>query len=158
MKQTTRKGLDWLDDAPLLLSASRRIDATPDAVWARVADHSTWPDWWAGLKHVEPGAQPTGVGGTRTVKLAGGLTIQEEFLAWEEDRRFAFVVTHMKPKIIRTLVEDLTLEPVDGGATKVTYTQGWDPIGGKPVQAILRKTTQPQIEKALEELARLVGG
>ena len=39
MKQITRKGLDWLDDAPLLLRATRRIEAPPEAVWARIADH-----------------------------------------------------------------------------------------------------------------------
>lgn len=156
MKQTIRKDLDWLDDAPLLLTATRRIDAAPEAVWARIADHPTWTEWFAGLKKVVPGSPSTGVGGGRTVTLAGGLTIEEEFLAWDENRRFAFVVTHMKPKILRTLVEDVTLEPTGDGATTVTYRQGWDPIGGKPVQALLRKSTQPQLDKALEELERLV--
>lgn len=156
MKQITRKGLDWLDDAPLLLRATRRIEAPPEAVWARIADHAGWTQWFNGLKKVVPGSPATGVGGGRTVSLAGGLTLEEEFLAWDENRRFAFVVTHMKPRILRTLVEDVALEPTADGATMVTYRQGWDPIGGKPVQALLRKSTQPQLEKALEELERLV--
>lgn len=158
MKQITRHDLGWLADAPLVLRSSRRIAVAPDAVWERIADHASWPDWWAGLKTVEPGDPAAGVGGTRTVGLVGGITIAEEFLAWEENRRFAFVVTHMKPKIIRSLVEEVTLEPTGDGVTDVTYTQGWDPIGGTPVQALLRRSTGPQIDKALEELARLLGG
>lgn len=158
MKQITLQGLDWLEDAPLRLRSTRRIAVAPEKVWERIADHASWPEWWAGLQEVVPGEQAAGVGGTRTVGLAGGVKIEEEFLAWEENRRFSFVVTHMKPRILRTLVEDVTLEPAGDRATTVTYTQGWDPIGGRPVQALLRRTTGPQIDKALEELARLVGG
>lgn len=158
MKPITSRPLDWIDRAPVRLSATRRIQAPVADVWGRVADHESWPEWWSGLQQVEPGARATGVGGTRRVHLAGKVTIEEEFLAWEEQRRFAFAVTHMKPRMLRSLVEDVVLDPVEDGVTDVTYTQGWDPKGGRLVQAVIRRTVGPQISDALDELAKLLGG
>lgn len=157
MKPITPQPLSWIDEAPLTVRATRRIHAPVEAVWARIADHESWPEWFDSLGAVEPGDPPTGVGGHRTVSV-GPVRIGEEFLAWEENRRFAFCVTHMKPRTAWSLVEDVQLEPIGDDATTITYTQGWDPLGGRPVMALMRRTLPGQLEKALGELARLVGG
>lgn len=157
MKPTTARDLGWIDVAPVVLRASRRIDAPTPVVWERIADHASWPQWWDALSSVEPGEPAEGVGGSRRVRLSGGVTIDEEFLAWDEGHRFAFAVTHMKPRLLRSLVEDVRLE-ADGDATIVTYVQAWEPKGGAPVQALLRRAVGPQIGTALAELARLVDG
>ena len=45
---------------------------------------------------------------------------EEEFLAWEPGRRFAFTVTHARWPGLKAMVEDVRLEPDGTDATTVT--------------------------------------
>lgn len=145
MRTLIRQPLSWNETAPLLVTVSRRIPATPDEVWAVLEDHASWPTWFTSLKSVEPGPTAAGVGGTRRVTL-GPVVVDEEFLAWEPGRRFAFGLTHSSRPGLRTMNEDIVLEPNGDDATVVTYTQAIDPVGGRITAAVLR----PGMRRALE--------
>lgn len=115
---------EWIDSAPIVVDASIVIQAPPSEVWAEIADHEAWPEWFDALDRVEPGITSTGVGGTRRV-IAKRLPIDEEFTAWDENEHFAFAVTGSKLPILAAMAESVRLEPVDDGAgCRVTYRQG----------------------------------
>jgi hypothetical protein len=115
---------EWIDSAPIVADASIVIQAPPSDVWAEIADHESWPEWFDSLDRVEPGTPSTGVGGTRRV-FAGPLSLDEEFTVWDENEHFAFAVTASKLPILAALIESVRLEPVDAGAAcRVTYRQG----------------------------------
>lgn len=115
---------EWIDSAPIVVDESIVIQAPPTAVWAVIADHASWPEWFTALDRVEPGSTSTGVGGTRRV-VASRLPLDEEFTVWDENEHFAFAITASKLPILGALAESVRLEPVDDGAAcKVTYRQG----------------------------------
>jgi hypothetical protein len=115
---------EWIDSAPIVVDESVVIDAPPSAVWAEIADHESWPEWFETLNRVEPGPTSTGVGATRRVS-AGPLVLDEEFTAWDENEHFAFAVTHSKLPILGALIESVRLSPEnDGAACRVNYRQG----------------------------------
>lgn len=113
---------EWIDTAPILVVESVEIAAAPSKVWEHIADHHSWPEWFAALDRVEALGEPTGVGGGRRV-IVGRLPIDEEFTAWDVDEHFAFAVIASKIPILDTLAESVRLEPTDRG-TRVTYRQG----------------------------------
>jgi len=115
---------EWIDSAPIVVDESVLIQAPPSAVWAEIADHAAWPEWFTALDRVEPGSTSNSVGGTRRV-IASRLPLDEEFTVWDEDQHFAFAVTASKLPILGALAESVRLEPVDDGAAcRVNYRQG----------------------------------
>lgn len=114
---------EWIDSAPILVDESIEIDATPAEVWAHIADHASWPEWFEALDEVQPGELPTGVGGTRRV-IVKPLPIDEEFTAWDEGEHFAFAIVGSKIPMLAAGAESVRLEPIDDGRCRVTYRQG----------------------------------
>ena len=113
---------EWIDTAPIRVSESTEIAAPPSVVWAHIADHESWPEWFVALDRVELLGAPTGVGGGRRV-FARKLPIDEQFTAWDVDQHFAFAATKSKLPILDSLAESVRLEPTDTG-TRLTYRQG----------------------------------
>ena len=113
---------EWIDSAPIRVAESVEIDAPPSAVWAHIADHESWPEWFDALDRVEPLGEPTGVGGGRRV-IVRRQPIDEEFTAWDVDAHFAFAVVRSRIPILLALAESVRLDPV-GDRTRVTYRQG----------------------------------
>ena len=56
---------EWIDNAPVTVERSVEIAANPEQVWAHVADHETWPEWFGAISKVEVTGEPSGVGGAR---------------------------------------------------------------------------------------------
>ncbi len=114
---------EWIDAAPIRVEQRVDIDAPVEAVWARIADHETWPEWFTALDRVEVLGQGSGVGGGRRV-TAARLPIDEVFTAWDENEHFAFAIVRSKLPIVQAMAESVRLESIDGGGCRVTYTQG----------------------------------
>ena len=125
---TEQKTLDWIDQAPFSFSGSTVTKASPDAVFAVLADHERWPESFPVItKTVVLGEQRTGVGTRRLTNIPGG-SIEELVLAWDIGRRFAFTATAVHPAIVHSLIDDCRIEPVQNG-TQVTYSVYLDPAG-----------------------------
>lgn len=153
MTPITPRPLEWVDHAPVLATATRAIPASPDAVWAVLADHERWPEWFSGLKAVETTANGgQGVGGGRRVHL-GPIAVDEEFLAWEPGRRFAFTVTHSSGKGVKSLVEDIRITPSGDDGCSITYTMALDVAAARVVGPVLRRALTKNLTKALGALA-----
>lgn len=157
MKPITPRTLDWMDQAPVLATRTRRIAATPDRVWAAIADHEGWVEWFGPITAVERIGDGEGVGGGRRVHIKS-IAVEEEFLAWEPGARFAFTVTRANRSGIRSMVEDVRLTPEGDTATTVAYTQAIDPMGARVTAPLLRRVIPRTIDRGLAGLAAHVGG
>ncbi len=136
---------EWIDSAPILVSESIEIDATPAEVWMHIADHTAWPEWFDALDEVQPGATSTGVGGTRRVTVKP-LTIDEEFTAWDEGEHFAFAIVGSKFPMMAAAAESVRLEPIGEDRCRVTYRQG---VEGRPGLGWLMKLAWTPARKGL---------
>lgn len=157
MTPITPRPLEWIGSAPIRASRSRRIAQPPAVVWAAIADHASWAEWFPRLVAVTPGEVADAVGGTRTVDL-GVLAADEEFLAWEPERHFAFTVTGTTKPGLRSMVEDIRLTPDGETACTVTYTMGIEPLGAKLLRPILQPVFRKTIADGLAGLASHVRG
>lgn len=153
MKPTTPKPLEWMHRAPVRAVRTRTVPATPDEVFAVLADHEGWADWFSQITDVDVLGPAEGVGARRRVHI-GSTAVDEEFLAWEPGRRFAFTVTHANRPGVRSLNEDIRLVPVGADSTTVAYTMALDPVGpGRLLAPVLSRVLGRVLDQALEGLA-----
>ena len=157
MRSMTPVTLDWMDTAPVRASRSRRIAQPPSVVWAAIADHATWPTWFTQMKSCTPGPVADAVGGTRTVDI-GAAAVEERFLAWEPEQRFAFTLTGSTRPGIRSMAEDIRLTPDGEHACTVTYSMAMDVPGAKLLRAVVEPGMRKVIDGGLAGLATHVGG
>lgn len=148
---------EWIDEAPIIVVESIDISAPPSRVWAHIADHEAWPEWFAPIERVEPLGSPTGVGGGRRI-IVRKRPIDEVFTAWDEERHFAFAVTESKLPVLHSLAESVRLEP-HGAGTRLTYRQG---IQGRQgfgwLMKLIWKQPARHLAVALDQLRRRVEG
>ena len=131
--------------------------ATREQVWQVLVDHRGWPSWFGpSLVSCEPTSTPEhGVGSTRTVRLRGGASVDERFIAWDEPELWAFTGTSMKPAGFRELVERVVLAPIGHDRTRITYTMALTPSPAiRPLAPLLRIGVGKSLQKAVEALGR----
>ena len=157
MTPMTPRPLEWIDTAPVRASRSRRIAQPPAVVWAAIADHAAWTQWFPRMAAVTPGEVADAVGGTRTVDL-GAVAVEEEFLAWEPERHFAFTVVSSTRPGLKSMVEDIRLTRDGDTACTVTYTMGLEPVGAKLLRPVLQPVLRKTISDGLAGLATHVRG
>lgn len=113
---------EWIDSAPVRVSETIDIDATPAEVWRHIADHVSWPEWFEALDRVDITGMPTGVGGRRRVTVRR-MPVDEIFTAWDENEHFAFAVVGTKVPFLSTMAESVRIESTDTGC-RVVYRLG----------------------------------
>lgn len=114
--------VEYTDTARFRFTNSVAIPATPRQLFEIFVDADSWPRW-AGVitKVVWTSEPPYGVGTTRTVHMLGGLVGEEEFLAWEPERRMAFRFNASSTKGIHAFAEAYDIVPTEGGC-RLTWT------------------------------------
>lgn len=118
-------GYAFLDDAPIRGAIRQELPVSATTAWRALADASTWGEWMPGTSRFEwTSAPPYGVGSTRVLHERVG-TINERFVAWEQERRMAFVATDGSVPLYDALVEEYTLEP-RGDRCHVVLRYGFD--------------------------------
>ncbi len=157
MKPLTRRPPEWTDAAPVHISATRELAASPDEVFAALADHESWPRWFAAVSKVERFGEPTeGLGSRRRVFLGRRFRVEEEFIEWEPGRTWGFTVTGASmggARWVRSVNERVTIEALDDDTTRVTYLQAIEPAGWlSPLLRLARGSTAKRLGTALESL------
>ena len=152
MGTTERKTLEWSDTAPIRVQGRAATTASPEAVFAVLADHRRWPEWFPNVKAVEVLGPAEGVGARRRVKVPG-LAVEEEFIAWEPGKLFAFTATSAKPGVFRALVEHCRIDPSEGGCD-VTWTMAVEPT---PLVAPVIKLARGRLAKNLTQAMGALG-
>jgi hypothetical protein len=123
------------------VEASAVSSAPVEAVWARLADSSTWSEWgqWEQTTLDREGVPaPDGVGAIRRLRQ-GRRTTVEEIVTFAPPRQASYELLSGLP--VRSYHADVTLEPV-GGGTRIHWVSTFDgayPGVGKVVQLALRR-------------------
>ena len=122
--------------------------APRQAVWALLADATSWPRWSAFDEAEVEG--PAGVGQRRWLRRAGA-TRCDEVIAFEPHRRLAYTLHSGLP--VREHHAEVTLMPGAGGGTAIR----WRAVCRPAVPGtgwMVRRHLQPAIAEIAEDLAR----
>ena len=150
--------IDWIDTAPIRVEARAESSAAPAAVFAVLADHERWPEWFPSVRKVTVLGPAEGVGARRRVAVPGS-TIDEEFIVWEPAARWAFTATAARPRFVRSLVEDCRLDELESGGAAISYTMYFDPPPVvRPLLKALAGRLRANNDRALVNLARRAEG
>jgi carbon monoxide dehydrogenase subunit G len=153
MATVVPRTLDWIPRAPVQARGAARSTAPPDAVFAVLADHAGWVEWFPNVKRVDVLGPAVGVGARRRVKIPM-VTVEEEFIAWEPGARWTFTATSTSPTWTRSLIEDCRLTARADGGTDIDYTMSFDPVG--PIGWIVKRSVgrvSAAIQQGMENLA-----
>lgn len=158
MAKLTPQEIEFAETAPFRAEGTALVGGSPTEVWAVLADHESWPTWFAGVRACRATSEAgTGVGSTREVILVGGSKFQDRFIAWDEGSLWSFTATEMKPAAFRSLVERVTIVESGPGRTRITYRMAFDPKPAfRPLAPLLVKVLGRNLTKALEHLGREV--
>lgn len=137
----------FYETAPVHFHTSRVIPASPDEVFAALADTPNWPKWFPSLTAAKWQTEPPhGVGSRRCVNV-GPVRVDEEFIVWEPGRRWGFTFVATTIPLVRAGAELVELEP-EGDGTRVTYNMHVEPLPGL---GGLTKLLRAGIEKGLAD-------
>ena len=111
------------------LAVSVEIPVRPDQLFEILEDAEAWPRWLTAItKVVWTSPDPKGVGTTRTVEIKGAFIADEEFIAWETNRRMTFRFARCSRRVFRAFAEDYRIEPTDNGC-QLTWSVLIRPLG-----------------------------
>lgn len=120
---------EWTDAAPVKISASREIVASPDDIFAALADHETWVEWFPKITKVERyGDLQDGVGSNRRVHI-GRVEVDEEFILWEPGKAWGFTSLEVRgaPNTLESLNERVSIQQLSPDRCRVTYLMAFGP-------------------------------
>lgn len=130
------------------------VPASPDAVWATLADLGAISAWAGNVDHSAVTTEATeGVGAARRVQ-AGRVVIIETVTVWEAPTRLAYTLDGLPP-LARTVTNRWDLAPAagDAGSTSVTLTTTIEPLGG-PRGRIGQRILGRVLGKAADDLVK----
>src|SRR5512147_1391500 len=121
-----RETLSFRDTAPVVHVNEARLGAPAAAVFAAIADPVGWKHWFPGVREASYASPPPfGVGTIRRAHV-GATHWEEEMIAWEPERLWAYAVTRATVPFARAQVESFALE-VDGAGTRVRWIIALEP-------------------------------
>ena len=124
-----RVDLSFIQSAPFRFSNSVDLAITPEQLFEVLADADAWPRWAKVITKVTwTSPEPCGVGTTRTVDMRGGLTGDEEFLAWEPYSYLAFRFNSCSNTAVAAFAEEYRVVETPGGC-RLTWTVAQKPNG-----------------------------
>lgn len=112
-------GDDWFEIAPIRVDRSLIVPTSPAVVFARLAEHERWPEWFDGMRLVIVTRRVRGVGCERTVAV-GPISVRERFVVWEENARLGFYIIEATVPGLRAMHEDWRLSDLGDGRTRWT--------------------------------------
>ena len=119
----------WIKTAPFRFSNSVDLAITPEQLFEVLADAEAWPKWAKVITRVTwTSPEPRGVGTTRTVDMRGGITGDEEFLAWEPFTHMAFRFNESTTRAITAFAEDYRVVRTPTGC-HLTWVMAMKPNG-----------------------------
>lgn len=125
----TRVGLEFLDSAPYRFVSTVDLAITPEQLFDVLADETSWPHWATVITNVTwTSPEPRGVGTTRTVDMRGGITGDEEYLAWDPYTRMTFRFNESTTSAISAFAEDYRVVKTPAGC-HLTWVMAVKPNG-----------------------------
>jgi carbon monoxide dehydrogenase subunit G len=131
------------------------IDARPAAVMDVIADFAAYPEWATGVKSAQVVADGAGGRPSEVAFVLDASPIKDEYTLayeWHGDRSVSWTLS--RPGAVLTSMDGTyTLEPLDSGATKVTYQLRVD-VAIPLLGMLKRKAEKVVIDSALKGLKR----
>ena len=122
-------GLDFIESAPARFVSTVDLAISPEQLFEVLADEHSWPQWASVITKVTwTSPPPRGVGTTRTVNMLGGITGEEEYLAWEPYSHMAFRFNTSTTRMITAFAEDYQVVPTADGC-HLTWVMALRPSG-----------------------------
>jgi Polyketide cyclase / dehydrase and lipid transport len=140
--------------------AEREMAVSAEQLFATLEDGPSWTKWTAGVVRqvTWTSPKPFAKGTTRSLILAGGITLDEVFWAWEPGRRMGFSVTAASIGWVSAFTEVYEIAPLPSERCKLRWVvaasfPGWL---GKIEPGIMRvfQIIQNRLLKKLERVAR----
>jgi uncharacterized protein YndB with AHSA1/START domain len=130
------------------IEATRTTTGSPAAVWALLADASTWSQWGGWSKVAVEGGGPQGRGSVRVLDT-GPLHVRERVTEWVPDERMGYeMLDGMRVRNYRSVV---TLEAQPGGGTLVRWRSTYD--HARPFTALILRLAIPDACRRLAKAA-----
>lgn len=152
-------GLEFLDEAPLLVAVEVSSSLPRAIVWDAFVDPTSWVDWFPGVEEAAypEQAPPYGPGTIRTARVSGEL-FEETLLAWEEPSRWTYRIDRSTAPLASAQVESTELEEAAAGGTLVRWILASDPSEQFARAAeVLPGILERRLADALRNLERLRG-
>ena len=123
------RDLAWVDRAPVVITKTFPLGASPTDVFDRLADLPAWTEWCGGMRRVRIDGAASGLGAVRTVWV-GVTRVQERFVVWDPGHRLTFTLTHSNTPGLHAMVEDwaLTRDPQHPARTILTVRVGIEAV------------------------------
>ena len=153
-----KEDLSFLDRAPVRHVFAAVVAAPRAAVFAALAEPTTWPSWFPGVRSARyHGAPPFGVGTIREADVSGTRWV-EEMIAWDEGRRWAYTVLDASTPLAHAQVESFEVEDAPGG-TRVRWTLAIEPRLVQRLAAPIAPLIMRRVfERAMRNLGARLGG
>jgi hypothetical protein len=153
-----KEDLSFLDRAPVRHVFTAMVAAPRAAVFAELAEPTTWPSWFPGVRSARyHGAPPFGVGTIREADVSGTRWV-EEMIAWDEGRRWAYTVLEASTPLAHAQVESFEVEDAPGG-TQVRWTLAIEPRLVQRLAAPIAPLIMRRVfERAMRNLGARIGG
>lgn len=134
MKNLQVVGLDYLDASPNKMQMTANIKAPVEFVFTVFEDGDAWVNCFESITRVDWTSEPPhNKGATRTIdlKLPGQpvLTIDEEFVTWEQNKRFSFYFKRSNRKIFGAMIEDYKFAAAEDGSTNIVWDLAYEGTG-----------------------------
>ena len=148
-----------LETAKARAIAEREMAVSAEQLFATLEDGPSWIKWTGVIREVTwTSPKPFAKGTTRTVKLAGGINLDEVFWAWEPNRRMGFSVTAASIGWLNAFTEVYEIAPLSSERCKLRWVVAASFPGrlGKIEPGIARifQIIQRRLLKKLERAAR----
>jgi len=141
-----REDLGFVARAPVVHVVEAVVAAPRAAVFAALAEPRGWPHWFPSVRaacYTTP--PPYGVGTIREANVSGTDWV-EEMIAWDEDARWGWTVTHASLPFATAQVEVFELSSAEDG-TRVQWTLALEP-------RLLARLGAPFTARAMQRLWR----
>ncbi|MEM7273274.1 MAG: SRPBCC family protein [Actinomycetota bacterium] len=111
----------------LKVDAARRVEAPAAAVWAVLADHSTWTDWHEDYDEHEALTDPAHGLGARFRTKEWVLRSESEIVRWEPEVALGLMIVRggWLRRLVRAYYSELVIEPEGPSACTVRYRSGF---------------------------------
>ena len=127
-----------LGELPVRIVHTVELGASAADVFAVLADHERWPEWFGGMRRARIDGPASGVGALRTVWVPPA-RVQERFSAWDPGERLTLHVVSSSLPGLRAMTEDWRLEAIDPAHTRLILEVGAEPVRWlRPVGAVVR--------------------
>lgn len=136
--------LSYIKTARNKLVFEQKVQGNQEKVFAFLERSGPWE--WAGIINMEWSERPYNSNSTRTAVLPAG-RVDEQFLLWEQNKRYLFRIERSPIKVLDVLIEDWEVNYISEEESILTWTlyyefRGWLKYLTPLLKGVVRKQSK----------------